>query len=404
MTSNFYTLLDKKWYYHLLSENGLLYALRREPKLIVMRVTMKNGASQHSFAEFADHYEFWNYYLKMPAYDRCFNEVPIDACGQKMRFDLDMPNSTLMEAQVLISCLIYAIYTIYKNYNIELDLSKDLIFFTSSTNVNNDQHIVNEKLSYHILVLNYYCFDAADARYLGNQILELTRSTLPIEYYEKSKTWLDPAIFGTNHPLRIYGCVKPLTTRVKQWLKKWTFLYNNTNSIVPIEISTQLPAEDDLTILKLSLISWVKDCKLLKIELPKSDLLKVEVNVSETILLQIPEWLKLVDPDQAFKLDCQKGNRIWLKRLKPSFCKICKHSHDSMNPYFRVTPYKVTFSCGRSTESIIVADSSAPWLVKNDNPIDIVDNQVQGEILRSNLFDVDQRLQELTGESKSRLY
>jgi len=45
-----------------------------------------------------------------------------------------------------------------------------------------------------------------------------------------------------------------------------------------------------------------------------------------------------------------KGSIISLKRLKPSFCKICERVHEHENPYLLVIDDNVYFYCRRNTD------------------------------------------------------
>lgn len=388
----FKTILGKKWYYRLHGDNGLLMTLRRSPLLIVMRILPVNDTFAHLYAEFLDYFEFWNYYLKTPPVERCFNEVPVAEVGQKLRFDLDMVNSSLYEAQILITCLTHACHQVLAQYSVDLNLYRDIILFTSTTIENSDPHFIYPKLSYHLIILNYYCFDAIDARHVGLHIIDTAHQFLPIEYQTRAvrDKWLDRAVFDPNHPLRIYGSTKPNSHRVKQWLPTWIYL-----SDPPTQITTQLPSYDNVNVLRYSLISWVKDCKMLKVEVPQLPELPT-LDIDERILLQIPKWLEKVDPDQAFKLDQQKGSRIWLTRLKPSYCTVCKGIHESMNPFFEVTANQILFCCGRSKEKIVVEGNAERWLIKDEESLfPVSQSVVDPPVVRSQFFEVKERLAKL---------
>ena len=416
--SNCWIVDQRKWYLALVGDNGLLDQLDGKIDLIVMRILFDNtGNKKHLYSNFVDYFSFWHYYLHTAAKHRCFNEVAIESQCQKLRFDLDMPGATIEEGEILITKLAYAIYINLVNYNITLDFNTDIILFQShdieyNSCDNTDRPTTKNgemaKLSYHLIVNNYACLDQLHLQFLTNLIVKNVIDSYDISQQAQVKLWLDDKVSNKNHPLRIYGSIKPGTHRVKQWKPVWHFYSNNDK----IEIKTKLIInntinnninnkiiidQQDLAILQASLLSWTKGCKIINVILPKIENVFDVIDVNDDINQLAPIWLKQLELDQVYLPTPVKGNRILLLRKTgvKNFCHICQRNHTNQNAYFIITKNEALFKCFQSNDTIKVCNDTSKWVVKANNDEEDDEPIKPGQLVRSNFFDVADRLSAL---------
>jgi len=167
---------------------------------------------------------------------------------------------------------------------------------------------------------------------------------------------LDSSIYTKNHPLRIYGCYKAddKEDRIKQWNS--SFIFQNK------KIKTKLELEDnptdlleDYAILQASLITFTEHCKVIKISIPKNNIVLEEAN--EETVVKAMELFKTIDKEEIFDLAKVDGNFICLKRKTaktPYYCPVCEHNHENENPYLLIVGDNILFNCRRNERHFIL--------------------------------------------------
>lgn len=380
MSSNFSlrAIDGQRWYPN---RDDMLESLLRSNspvELVVMRIW--NGKS-HLFSHFPDPYSFWKYYQKTAPAERCFNEIPMDTQVQKIRFDIDMENGTFAEADVLISGLIQANAAILNERmrtGRRFQLTTDVVVFTSHDlrRDSEDRTLVHPKLSYHIIIDNFGCISQIEFETLFELIITRTKFILGADWHALIDKYVDRGVAKSNHPLRMYGSIKPGTKRIKVWCPSWRF-YNPDSQCWQM-IQTTLPSEPipELAILKASLISWTRHCRVVEVQPPteiKQNRSWIDVELHEDIKDHVEDWLRGLGVDRLFMAGELQENRIPLIRIRSGTCPVCKRSHDNDNAYLMVTKSnngtRVIFKCFRSPEeSLTVCDDATRWVRSEESP------------------------------------
>lgn len=410
-----YWLVDgRKWYSILVGDDGLLARLNGKIELIVMRILFdNNGKEHHLYSNFTDYFSFWHYYLQTSARHRCFNEVAIESQCQKLRFDLDMPDATIEEGEILITKLVYVIYNTLLNYNIVIDFNNDIFVFESHDQIyytiSNNVKPKDAKLSYHVIINNYACLDQLHLQFITKIITNDVIASYDIDKRDQVKLWLDDKVSNKNHPLRMYGSIKPKTHRVKQWKSTWCYYTNsvdkvliNTNLVINTLISNDINKivvdQKDLAVLQASLLSWTKSCKIINIILPKIENDNIDlVNIDESIVDNVKTWLTKLDLDQIFTVAKPKKGFILLKRRKSSRCPLCLRIHDASDAFIAIANNQAFFRCYRGPGAIKICDDTSKWTSTDgaDDENDDAEPSNAGVLVRSNVFDIADRLDAL---------
>lgn len=207
------------------------------------------------------------------------------------------------------------------------------------------------KLSYHLIVDNWCLPNSDENRAFHDACMAL----LP----EKYRPLVDHGMYKSIQQLRTYLSHKFESNRTKtlSHLSTW-------KPLVPHE------SEDHafVQILGASLVSNVSYCKLLPSfappPLPKpafdGDAIQLSTEEIDAALELGSKYSAgggskgdenvMTDGDFPFKLEEVRGGMLLLKRLAPSWCKLCKRTHETENPFVIVTggPRNVYFYCRRA--------------------------------------------------------
>ena len=206
--------------------------------------------------------------------------------------------------------------------------------------------MVKKKRSYHVIIDNYCFTSACGNRNFFNEILK----TYPDEY----KFVLDSGMYKSIQAFRMFESHKwgaPERIKKIDYLSKWEH---------PLE------TDDDVTISKdhlkyltfySSLITNTSYCEILpnfgNIEEKKTfeDVVFEENEISNAMLLCAKNegYDSFEDPTFPYSIREIKGGLIVLKRLRSSYCKLCKRSHENENPFLIIkkSDNSVNFNCNR---------------------------------------------------------
>ena len=203
----------------------------------------------------------------------------------------------------------------------------------------------DKKLSYHIIV-DEWCFaDSKECRYFHDEVIQ----RLP----EKWRDIVDHGMYKSLQQLRITGCHKWNDLRTKTLSPSLSFKIAGSQGWTPPEPPLDSNHEY-LLLLGCSLVTNTSDCHLLPSfappERPKRAYIKdvmTEMELDATSVdLAIELCAKMgqltpTHPDFPYRLDrcldARDGTAlILLKRLRPSWCRVCQRIHENQHPYLLV--------------------------------------------------------------------
>ena len=313
------------------------------PKIGTIKIKDK-----HLFAAFDSYLDFLYYSKNIDRNRWWFFEVILGSCCQKLYFDIDIPVRDLDPtvnpdsfANQLICALVGRIVDSYDRLNIKLDLSTNILLFSSNSEA---------KRSYHLIV-NGYCVTSN----LENKILaEDTLHGFPEQYLK----FIDLTMYSAKQQLRLLGSQKPNSGRPKIFIDTWAYGPTKVCYLYP-EFSapdqTSKEAVRFTTLFAASCVTVTTGCQRIGIksqESPKCLTPKYQQNdfFTEEIFKEIIERL---DKEllAIFSIGKIEDNLILLLRTRPAFCSLCKRVHENENAFLAVSEEgKVYFHCRRLDE------------------------------------------------------
>ncbi len=413
MESGAITINEKTWYYHLLSKKDRedsnssdinsssapkascefsnnkskkAYSARRSPtktglcdvidacdlgdKLIICMMTSKGV---RLFTYFNNHYQFAIFMRKIPVANRSFYEIILGNSAQKPHFDIDVskdalsliadkvntnPDSviTLQQlGQLVLEATIEAVIDVLNDMHVNIDISRDILVYTShsksSASTNKEIGESCTKLSYHLIVNNYYHINNKEAKEFHRLVIEkIEMKNNPIlrKVVESNKI-IDPAVYSRTQQFRILGCQKIGSNRPKIFSSQFSYKNNIITHSYLRDFKTLPEDERDnekfIIDLENSLISFTAT----SFELPlllgsdsgsgnsflRYDADDLPKEFAERALAKLAELANMRpnDPQFPYTLLGVKGGIILLKRHHPSRCRICARVHENENPY-----------------------------------------------------------------------
>ena len=157
-----------------------------------------------------------------------FDEVILGNISQKPHFDIDITKDDFMkmypecidfeeEVENIKDSLIESCIKLLENYNIHLELEKNILLYSSHSSV---------KKSFHLIIDGYYHIDHFEAKefyllvmYKFMEICDVKYST---EKFFKSPI-IDSKVYGKTQQFRILGCQKRLSGRPKIFEKEFKY-------------------------------------------------------------------------------------------------------------------------------------------------------------------------------------
>ena len=304
------------------------------------------------FAQFSNIYNFSNFLLgEVLPNKRCFYEYIFDELPQKPYFDLDIPitppkeldfvpklgnkipdkkpsfSLTIEEASKALMLLLECIKKVFPKIK-----NKDILIFNSHG---------PKKRSYHVIIDNWCFTNSQGNRNFFNKILE--------HYPDKFKQALDSTMYKSIQAFRIYLCHKYESDRVK-----------TLDPISLWESNNKEDVSDDFKILEGSLVTNTGYCEILpnfgdiveKKTFNWDDIHFEDTEIFEAlnICARYEKCTSYESKDFPYALKEVKGGLILLKRLRPSYCFLCKRTHDKQDPYLVIkqTDNSVHFGCRRN--------------------------------------------------------
>jgi hypothetical protein len=203
---------------------------------------------------------------------------------------------------------------------------------------------VKDKLSYHIIVTNYYLCNNDESKCFYDKIME--------RLDEKYRKFVDPAVYSTVQQFRIVGCSKykknnfkiideSLSENLDLLFKDEIHLFSNSKNLNSKNLNKEEEFKKKI-LFKASLISMTnEDCVKLEgysVKKEKNNFMEKgcsdEKDVEKALDLLNEKYDKIFKPMDKKEKD---GNYlITLKRRKPSYCERCKRTHESENAYMLI--------------------------------------------------------------------
>jgi len=348
----FIMIEGQKWYYRLNHDDnkkGALmdyYNINDINKGLVVALTREDEKKKEGkmlFSYFKSYIEFGMYQLKFKPEKRCFYEIIFGQLPQKPHFDIDIDLKTeQIDGEEVKDNLIETIISILKDKEINIEVSKDILIFTSHGEF---------KRSYHVIINNYCHLNNDEARSFYETIV----NQMTTDY----KKYVDNAVYSPKQQFRIIGSQKLNSGRPKILNDHWTF----NDQLINFQY-IEHPENDGhkmMLQLELSLITNTNSCLILPSFINHSPKPSICLDTEEITSQLALEAIKLCasiagitinDHTFPYKLADIKGNIVVLKRIRPSKCRICNRIHENENPYLSISgPEKcVYFYCRRSPD------------------------------------------------------
>lgn len=349
----YYKIINKtKWYYRLKPQQhpkiskGLFSDVERNLLSNALIVSLSHFDSNtkktyRMYAHFKSYLEFCIYQLKLPQHKRCFYEIILGESSQKPHFDIDIDNTTI-DGEAVKDNLIDGIIKVLRGKNVEIDLGKDLLQFTSHG---------PEKQSYHIVINNYCHANNVEAKAFYDKVMEYVNP--------KYVSYVDRAVYSPTQQFRMVGSQKITTTRVKKLNVKWNYHGHEVLYIYPEQPDS--PEHEMVMQLEASVVGYTGSCKFLPAFEPKVDTIKSYEQTDDITIDDAKQAINLIgaagkininDSRFPYKFTGINGPIVMLKRTRSSMCKLCRRVHENENPYLIVVGEEksVYFFCRRAPE------------------------------------------------------
>jgi len=350
-------LCGVKWYYYLVpNENfvALLDTLRSPEEHFIVCATLPDEDPKKPirlFAAFDDLLTFVNHIKRIPVENWYYFEVIMGERPQKLYFDIDIKAEDVsgdmdLFTQGLLETLVERVVRVFSEYGHKLDLSKNIILFSSNS---------KEKHSYHLIVDGYSVSDNIENRALAEEVLDGISNGY--------RDCVDPGVYSKKQQLRLYLSQKPHSNRPKRLVERWKYgstMIESALAAGSAKAETDIPEDlrESLRMSKIflaSAITYVE--RSIRIPVLFDEPAPKRTRVQEDDLEVTPEMIQEIiqKTDQAlfqiYKIDRVIGPLIILKRLRPAHCSLCNRTHESENAFLRVSVTgRVYFYCRRNAE------------------------------------------------------
>lgn len=317
---------NKRWFYYLVPNNeniSLIKAVGQDRVSSELCVCYQTKTSR-LFSIFKTPDDYQKFIKRIPRNRRHFYEV-VSRRKQKPHFDIDLKVAKYPDVNpvTLLIELVDAIKKVIKEEGIVLSKENILIYDSS------DSH----KYSYHVIVNGYCHADHVQASAFYSRVMVQLGNKYPDDI-------IDFNVYKVTQQFRILGSSKQGSARIKR--------YKPLSSYTP---------DDEL---KASLISWTYGCtdlpnfrKTILSQSERSDVQLTDNNVKSYINMMKNKF-RLKNGIIPFQLRQIKDGLIILKRVQPTYCKVCQRVHDKENPFMYVSKGQLIFHCRRNQQKGIV--------------------------------------------------
>ena len=311
-------------------DNALIKRVNNYTDKLIVFFSLQN---KQFYLVFMDYIEFTDFIINIYEKFRCYHEVIFDI-NQKMRFDIDSDNLEL-DIETLINQIVDGCIDYLKKFSIKLNPSRDVVITSSSG---------KEKISYHIIIDNYCVKDHYNAYLFYKFVVS--------KVDKKYKQYIDKAVYKSLQNFRILYNKKFESNRVKKMVYEWKYkgeTIKYTYKFQPKNLFQKVLLE-----LSATLITETSGCKMIPYKSsPLDKKLNIE-EISDNRFKIIQDKLKELSLTQYYQILNVVDNVVCLKRIKPSYCQICKRKHEHENPYIKVVKDRCEFYCRRSDKPLIL--------------------------------------------------
>jgi len=354
-----------------------------EHKIVVGFESLKDdGLSSRMFAVFDSYIELYLYQRPIPPERKNFYEIIIGEFPQKPHFDVDIKEAEITEGvdidelcEAVKDNLIECVIKVCESVGVKLDVATDILLYQSHSHPTH----TTQKRSFHLVVHHYCHSDHHQALAFYEQVTEKMK--------EEYAIYVDHSVYSSKQNFRLFGHQKLSSGRPKLFQTPMLYRGELITHIYDIDLGSESDpkkAEDLLRLetLKESLVSWIEDCEYLPSFQSEEERRKKKSY--EDLGDLPPETIKeaevlITKRDFPFVIRDVKGSIISLRRLRPSFCEICKRVHEHENPYLLVVEDNVYFCCRRNTEKkLLLGKAESNLKVVNELLEEEVDSEEDG--------------------------
>lgn len=308
-----------EWYYYL--NNKSEKSLCREKKILSKHIVVCSATECKKFAVFDGPNDLYQHVINENVETRCFFECIFSNQARKPYFDIDIP---LPDKHLEASELIKEMKNVIRK---KLPESK-IIVYSSHT---------SSKISYHLLVANYYLQNHLEAKIFADDIIK--------EISNPFSKYIDSCVYKSIQQFRLLGSHK--------------YKKNNMKKIDPLSDDYDIPESFinnvDLYNFRLSLLTLVDSCDMIKETVKQEKNILSQGNSSEDDIPKAIENVKNIYPSLEYvSYEINNGNILLTFSNKNGYkCKICNRIHDQENPYVIIKGQfrEVFFDCRRKDEA-----------------------------------------------------
>lgn len=295
-----------------------------------------------------------------------------------------LEEATIAYDTIVNKCLediILAIYNEYLSRGIKLSLAYNFAIYVSHSHY---------KRSFHIIIDKYCHSNNTECKIVYDCIIKRLKSDVA--------KLIDPKVYSSIQQFRILHNQKPGSNRPKRVLQKFkNIIIEDTLPGTIVDVKTEnvhidLKLQDrSLSELQRSLITYVNDCTLIEVTAPEGKIKNNMLCVTELSESQIEKAMLLL-PSAGYKEDSVsiekiEGSFIILRRKAPTFCGMCKRTHNSENPYLFIIYNTVYLDCRRHHEG-------------KKQCLGLIDGEILNELQDVNLADENETPMFVTNDTK----
>ena len=293
-----------------------------------------------------------------------FHEVILGERPQKLRFDIDLdgkrfreyknimkksPNyykSLISTGSEILHKLISAIIGFFKTkWDVDLIPLKDIIITTSHG---------KDKYSVHVIITSRF-FDSSE--HSKTAFEEIIIHGNLSEFVDNGI--IDPMLFGRTASFRLLGSIKFIGDKSN---RRKILMDNFVHEGVTYNLNIKDYFRSDnqknkyaatRALMKATMIGYVDESTRLEIAIKEKIHEEILVNSQE-----IEDCLEIIFTIFPKVYSCGEinGNRIWLTRLKKSYCEMCKRDHEGMSGMVIIYENRYSFHCGRNKKLKMIID------------------------------------------------
>ena len=302
---NWYFFLNRKEQSNLLdNETGNYVVCKETPR-----------GRKYAFFKSVD--EIYTYLMSLEQKDRCMYEVIFGESPHKIYFDIDGKGISVQDGLNNLQKVIDESLRVCKELGHTVS-QKNVMVFTSSN---------REKQSYHV-VLRGYCVQS------NVHVKEFVKRMRGIDDI------IDMSMYSSKQNFRMLYCQKLGTDRTKIPLEE-------LNGIKLQWSSHEQDFRD-------SLVYNVESCTTIDITVEHKTQKLEELPDEVADILEVAR--KSYADMSNFEFLKIHNNILYLKRIRPSYCKLCKRTHEHENSFIVYSKDNYYFVCRRNTSSLLLTE------------------------------------------------